>query len=241
MPGSLLCFKLIRKAGCSKAETQIIIKDVDFAKTDDEIYKAAKTAHKKYRGELVAGSKLDAATIKLEEADLAQHEDVLATFGYKKARGAWRGGRGGPGGPGRGGGGYYGGNSGRGRGNEGDQSGGVKAAAKKRNPKDEEGNYKRCRICDSINHYAYDCPDKNSKVEDANFADVEEGYITEDFVLFTGDENEQVLLSVEAGHSAVIDTACTSTVCGEKWLRDFEAGLSIDERKSVKSFKGEKK
>ena len=108
LPGSLLCFKLIRKAGCSQIETQTIIQDVDFTvESDENIYKAAKIALKKYKDDLVTGSKVEAATVKLEEADLAEHEDVLLSLGWQKGRGAWRGGHGRGGS--RGVGGYHGG------------------------------------------------------------------------------------------------------------------------------------
>ena len=222
LPGSMLCFKLIRKAGCSQTETQTIIKDVDFTTEDDDaIYKAAKAALKKYKGDLVTGSKTDATTVKLEEADLAEHEDVLVSLGWYKRRGTWRGGRGRGGS--RGGGGHHGG---------GDQITSGESKKRRRNPKDEDGNFKRCNICESINHYAYDCPDKNVKVEEINMTETEEA------ILFTSNDIEEVLLSVEASQSAVVDTACTSTVCGEDWLEDFENNLSKEEKKKMKENAG---
>ena len=37
----------------------------------------------------------------------------------------------------------------------------------------------------------------------------------------------------EAFNCAVLDSACSSTVCGEKWLETFLATLSDDERQKV--------
>ena len=63
---------------------------------------------------------------------------------------------------------------------------------------------------------------------------MEEANQKEEVVLFTGCEVEQVLLSVEKGSSAFIDTACTSTVCRLPWYRDNYTGKSKTERGSSK-------
>ena len=245
LPGSLLCFKLIRKAGCSAVETQSILKDVDLTKTGEEIYKAAKNALKKYKGELVTGGKAEAPSVKLEEVDLAQHEEALLSFGYRKTRGgAWRGRRGSGSSRGshvRGGGagaGYQG--DGQAVSRYGQASGANDSLVennegsskrRRRNPKDADGNFRRCNICDSINHYANSCPDKGARIEEVNEV--------EDAFLFTLEkEEERVLLSVEAGCSGVIDTACTSTVCGKSWLEDCYSSMDENERKAVKEFPG---
>ena len=49
------------------------------------------------------------------------------------------------------------------------------------------------------------------------------------------------MLSVEASQCAVVDKACTSTVCGEDWLDDFKNNISDEEKEKMKTFEGKKK
>ena len=56
----------------------------------------------------------------------------------------------------------------------------------------------------------------------------------EHVVLFTGYNKPDVLqLEVEAHNCAVLDCACTSTVCGRAWLEDYLASLDPADRHSV--------
>jgi hypothetical protein len=60
-------------------------------------------------------------------------------------------------------------------------------------------------------------------------------------VLYTGgDEVESKRLQNEADQSCVLDSACTSTVCGYKWFQSYVDNLSMSDVKLVKSRKGEK-
>ena len=42
----------------------------------------------------------------------------------------------------------------------------------------------------------------------------------------------QTVFVTEAFNTAVIDTACTKTVCGSKWLRQFVESLDNDSREN---------
>ena len=48
----------------------------------------------------------------------------------------------------------------------------------------------------------------------------------EDIVLFTGSSEELVLLAREAWGSMILDSACSRTVCGTKWLDEFLGNMS---------------
>lgn len=79
-----------------------------------------------------------------------------------------------------------------------------------------------CRICQSIFHWQRDCPhkDKTESVNVSEETDVEQCNLT----LFTQDKIKMTANEVfvaEVKNAAVIDTACTRTVCGEKWLQDY--------------------
>jgi hypothetical protein len=55
-------------------------------------------------------------------------------------------------------------------------------------------------------------------------------------VSLTGTGHEGMLrLNEEAKNAAVLDSACTSTVCGAGWLKVFMDSLSPDERKEITS------
>ncbi|XP_016523030.1 uncharacterized protein LOC107835207 [Poecilia formosa] len=81
------------------------------------------------------------------------------------------------------------------------------------NPLDKYGRRTKCAICQSIYHWAKDCPNKREHVKLTNVEgskdDVEECNIT----LFSDKSpSDTQIFMVEALGSAVIDTACTSVV-----------------------------
>ncbi|CAC5417756.1 unnamed protein product [Mytilus coruscus] len=73
------------------------------------------------------------------------------------------------------------------------------------------GNVSRCKICDSKFHWVKDCPHKQLGV---NLTEHE----TQEFKPLT-------VFVAEAYNAAVIDTACSKTVCGSKWLYEFVESL----------------
>ena len=85
------------------------------------------------------------------------------------------------------------------------------------------GEYERCRICQSVKHFAYNCP--HSKDKKVMFQKVD------------GDFCETVLLVGETFNKALIDTGATSNVCGEIWLNTYLDSLPTNLRKDVKDLK----
>jgi transposase InsO family protein len=99
------------------------------------------------------------------------------------------------------------------------------------NPLNRFGRRTKCAICQSVFHWAKACPDKD-KAEKVHIAESEEqNNPPEDLescniTLFNKAENLNTIFMLEADAAGVIDTACTKTVCGEQWLRKYEAFLN---------------
>ena len=98
------------------------------------------------------------------------------------------------------------------------------------------GKYTKCRICQSIFHWANDCPHKNEHIKLVNDNSDNDQQNIEDcnIILFTHSKpSENKIFEVETEQCAVIDTACTRTVCGEKWLSNYLDKLTEDKKKGV--------
>ena len=99
------------------------------------------------------------------------------------------------------------------------------------------GRISRCRICDSKYHWVQLCPHKYHEVkltEDQG----DESYSTEtvNITLFLSSKpnlSPQSVFVAEAFNTAVIDTACTKTVCGSNWLYQFVESLDDESQKKI--------
>jgi transposase InsO family protein len=92
------------------------------------------------------------------------------------------------------------------------------------NPLNRFGRRTRCAICQSVFHWAKNCPDKEKP---ENVKVTEDKSLTEDMescniTLFNKTQDLNTIFMMEASAAAVIDTACTRTVCGEEWLENYE-------------------
>ncbi|KAK6187111.1 hypothetical protein SNE40_005204 [Patella caerulea] len=102
------------------------------------------------------------------------------------------------------------------------------------NPLDRFGRRTKCSICQSIFHWAKDCPDKLNTVkytEEEFNLDEEQCNIT----LFVKNPSINEILMTECLGCAVLDTACTRTVCGSKWLDKYINSLPTYLMKKVKT------
>lgn len=118
------------------------------------------------------------------------------------------------------------------------------------NPKDENGKYLTCHACGSFRHMVTNCPHSWENIEKVNISDntcsVPDKekvclFVQENVVMYTGYDKDQVrILGNESRNCAVLDTACTSTVCGRKWLECFTGTLSLTERSSMLRSTGHK-
>lgn len=87
---------------------------------------------------------------------------------------------------------------------------------------DTQGKPTRCRICESTYHYARFCPERRAQraFVTGSTQDTQEDVSVKDPVMSSSD-NCQVMdvkvegLVSESLNHAILDSACTSTVCGE--------------------------
>ena len=107
-------------------------------------------------------------------------------------------------------------------------------SSRQTNRLDRNGSPLKCYKCDSIYHLAWECPKSMGKQSNAN---TKAGI---NFSMFVGcassqnnDNNLQKLVNESKGY-AILDSGCSTTVCGEKWLNDFVKSLSDEERMQIK-------
>jgi len=98
---------------------------------------------------------------------------------------------------------------------------------KAKNPLDRFGRITRCSICDSINHWQQDCPDRNSTSN--------ETYVVHEIVLHNVDDSVVDLKSLvsETWNCGLLDCGASKTVCGEVWLREYLSSIPECERKNI--------
>ncbi|CAG2196738.1 unnamed protein product [Mytilus edulis] len=97
---------------------------------------------------------------------------------------------------------------------------GGKSKEKGTNPLNKFGKRTKCAICQSVFHWAKDCPDK---VNSVNFVESESEIVENcNITLFTKEQPPvSEIFVLESACSAIIDTACTRTVCGENWFKQL--------------------
>ena len=98
------------------------------------------------------------------------------------------------------------------------------------NSVEQEENPLKCNTCESILHFAKDCPHSYANLNKSESVPLKVS------VLFTGQKKRRkmsVLLS-ESVHSAILDSGCSSTVAGEQWITCYLDSLTPDELVEVK-------
>ena len=104
------------------------------------------------------------------------------------------------------------------------------------NPFDRNGKRTRCAICESVFHWAKNCPHKRQNQEDFKMTNEENNEEECHFALFTKEhktKNEALLM--ESFGCAIIDTACTKTVCGRRWYEQYVDQLEQKKKKKIKT------
>ena len=210
MSDSVLAFKLLDNAFLDNTKKQMVLTACPAIKFDD--MKSA--LNRIFNGEQSNSS----------EGDVAMKEEVLYTSSRFKSRGF-------P--PRRGGGSRNRGSFGRGRavvprGSLRPQTGLTK------NPV-FHGEISRCNICESVYHYAINC---RHRQQEANLTantdeEGEQDVETVDLVLVNGSEVPAEIFTTEAMKLAILDTACTRTVCGKPWLDNFLQDLTLDQKSQI--------
>ena len=104
----------------------------------------------------------------------------------------------------------------------------------KLNPLNKYGKPSRCVICQSIYHWKKDCPHQVERTKKVNLTEhVEENESEECHItLFTKTlpTSEYDIFMVEAYGAAILDTACSKTVCGQSWLDNYVENISDSDK-----------
>ncbi|CAL4132571.1 unnamed protein product, partial [Meganyctiphanes norvegica] len=112
------------------------------------------------------------------------------------------------------------------------------------NRTDAQGKITRCINCDSKFHYVYNCPNRdfqgNQKVYETTHSD--ENYMDKEDALVAATiptkSEEMITLVAETLNCAVLDSACSSTVCGQGWMTCYLDSLDDNSKRRVREFPG---
>ena len=221
LPAEILAFMLLKRANLSNEERLLVLTGMDYSKKD-ELYEQAKFSLKKFKWDQVSKMTDNLKTLSTESAFYTnqQHQQ------HQWSRG--RGGR-------------ACGN--RHRPQQQTPSAGSTRVTRRINPKSADGKTLTCVSCDSYRHMLADCPDSWENLAKAKSNTAQN---SQEPCLYTGTNSsspDNTLLRVEASFCAVLDCACSSTVCGASWnLQNFlrslhEENKKVEQLPSERSFK----
>ena len=223
LPDGVLGYRLLKSANISDI-CQTMVRTSITKLCLEDVKKQLKAVHDK----TIVGDSRSATAIKVEPSMLCEEEEEFSDVYYTNNRG-YRG---------RGGRGRYRGNGSTRRYTEKDklerdgkqfQKQEVKKKRNSVNPPDRSGNPSKCAVCHSIMHWASQCPHKEEEVTLYSSKEVESQYFKE--------------FMRETFNSAILDSGCSKTVCGEEWLKSYISSLSeyevsrVEEQKSVAKFR----
>lgn len=134
---------------------------------------------------------------------------------------------------------YHRGGRGRGGRHFGNPRDGFVGQNRQLNPLGHDGLPSKCVICESKYHWARNCPHSYERAEDCNSREEVTERETVHLSLLTGytdkkDEKKLENLLNETYGFAVLDSGCSTTVCGEEWLSNFLGSLSESDKQQVK-------
>ena len=231
LPGPVKAFMLLSSCDLNDNERQLAMSAVK-----DVNYENMKSALCRIFGGGIGGVNTtistDLGAMKSEPVFLGQEEELDKEVMYTNS--------------GVRGGGVSGGVRGRGRGRGRGEGGRFNSSARRQNPVGRDGRVSRCVICGSRFHWARECPDsyENKNTSDEK-EDKEETVHLSLFMGYAGNADQRGKLQTlveEAKGCAVLDSGCSTTVCGKEWLTDFVSGLSdyelnrIEEERSTSTF-----
>ena len=254
LPDCVMAFVLLESCSLSDTEVQMVMSAINEV-TYNDVKSALKRIFAKDSDNNIGNS------VKTEPALCSSENEVF--YGNARGNSGWRG-RGGM----RGGNGNYRANAGvgsRGRGGRGNYRGrgagtdhtSSGRGGRQRNPLRPDGTVSRCAVCGSLYHWVKDCPhanvNPNSKEDEVgNLAlDTMEGEETDGgivhlslFMGFTdGEARPQKLdmLVKDAEGCALIDTGCSTTVCGDAWFKSYIDQLSYYDKACIEEVASQSK
>ena len=206
LPQTILAFKLLNQSNLTQEEQMLVKSGIDYTEKET-MYDQCIVSIKKFKG---GANNEQSAAIKVEPAFTASSYNQ-GQRGSRRGRFQYRGNQ-------------------RRNGNFGVFERGMHA--RKTNPLGANGRPLLCSACGSYRHLVKECPDsyENKKVDQVFDTESDETIYnvmldkTEDTFVFT----------TEAMNSAVLDSACSSTVCGRAWLDSYIKSLTEEQRQEVK-------
>ena len=219
LPPVILAMKLIDSCGLTQIEKQLVLSGMDYGQKD-ALFVQAKASLRKFVGEQATADKMHSQpAVKVESLD-GIDEEVLVAAGWQKTGSGFNK------------------KSFRGWSDQRDgqrsDTGQGRNGYGQRYPMGREGAPRACFHCKSVMHLKANCPHLKGKSDDSKAK-------SEDVILFTGNtQQELALLSYDAWNSAVLDSACSSTVCGESWITDFLNQLDSESSGKVRKGQSDK-
>ena len=255
-PNLVLAFKLLDNCLLTEVDRKLVLSEMDFTK-EDEVYERTKKALLKYKSNNVCSKTTEVkpeSEIKTEEVMITRQpfgivglelEQALVAAGWQRPRSSSN--------PERG----RGAKRFQGRRHYHDQS--INRTQGK-NPFGRDGIQLKCFKCQSTQHMKDQCPKRDTRNPDnafisqmvtlsdrANHLDLnnEEALCAvENIVLYAGNNKYELrTFCQESVNCGILDSACTSNVCGSEWLQTLIASFSREEcdliiiEKGVKRFK----
>jgi hypothetical protein len=247
LPSAVLALMLIRRANLNQTDVKLALTGLDYSKKDT-LYEQAISALRKYTGDdisCVSTSMIGAEGGGLFSESFSQSIQIKNEVNEAEAyyggwnKGSSRYGRGRPRG-------RYGNTRGYSRGPYRNQDGSVEQQKPQQNkdvfehfnPKNRFGEYLKCHNCGSFRHLNANCPD-NKYSQTSSYGPPQSSTLSAETnpwpVLYTGNISVYASeLVVEANNSAVLDSACSSTVCGETWMDNYVESLPADKKDLVR-------
>lgn len=255
LPKPIVAFKLLKGANISKEQRMLVLTGLDF-NNKEGLYEQAKASLKKYLGDNNKISNVPMA-LKVESTHSTDQEALVASnytrrpwqtrggFANRPMRGGnhWRG--------------SYQPQTGRGYHSQGSNT----VRGKKMNPAGSNGRPLLCKSCGSFRHLLSECPDSYERMPQVHWAndypndchDYDYDYPPEDDnieenedrnedadVFFANNRHSMKELSIESRNCAVLDSGCSSNVCGQAWFDCYVDSLSSEERRQVIEEEGRK-
>lgn len=207
---SILAFKLLDSAGLDVKDKQLVLTAVSFSQPE-KMLDSMQAALKKFFGsqEVLSLGAVSRECVSETPAVVVKSEPVFNTEEVSVVT--------------------------RGRGRGGFRGGKGRGSFVKRNEKsgqknivDKYGNVRRCYVCGSEYHLSPACP-RNVYV---NSASEEEHKEAESYAVVESPGMMSVLMTESISY-AILDTACSSTVCGTDWMKSYIQTLSEEEKSRI--------
>lgn len=218
LPAPILAFRLLKAAKISAQERMLVLTAVNFEEKIS-LYEQMKKALLKFKDSAIIKSDLNSPDQSdvMYSAGGAGHKRGSGRqwYGNGNFRGQSRGGIRPPMNPGP--------SNWRGRGNS-NFRGNAKIPDRRANRLGYDGKPLKCHICESTMHLIEDCPHKweHAKITYHLTENEEEAYI-----MNTGRATKDLF------GMAILDSACSATVCGKIWFQDFMDCLEEEDQNRV--------